>query len=94
MDGRYEEVYYDYMVPLLKEFFLVRPNWEQIFTYFPPDIMIIEKRYPIFQVLNKSKDWKLVYEGDVFGVFLPNDMSNKKFLLPNSDLKYYKNTTF
>ena len=94
MDGRYEEVYYDYMVPLLKEFFLVRPNWEQIFTYFPPDIMIIEKRYPIFQVLNKSKDWKLVYEGDVFGVFLPNDMSNKKFLLPNSDLKYYKNTLF
>ena len=58
MDGRYEEVYYDYMVPVLKEFFLAYPNWKQLITYFPPDIMILEKSYPIYNVINKSNDWQ------------------------------------
>ena len=30
MDGRYEEVYYDYMVPMLKEFYLAYPHWKEI----------------------------------------------------------------
>ena len=32
MDGRYEEVYYDYMVPMLKNFYLANQNWDEILS--------------------------------------------------------------
>lgn len=94
MDGRYEEVYYDYAVPVLKEFFLAYPNWEQIFTYFPPDVMIIEKVYPVYNKLKNSDNWKIAYEDRNFGVFLPADKADKKFKQPSNDINYYKNTLF
>ena len=95
MDGRYEEVYYDYMVPLLKEFFLAYPHWKQLLDNFPPDVMIIEKSYPIYNVLKQGNEWSVVYEGKVFGVFLPKNIAaNKKFIQPTNDINYYKNTLF
>ena len=94
MDGRYEEVYYDYMVPLLKEFFLAYPHWKQLLDNFPPDIMIIEKSYPIYNVLKQEHEWVAVYEGNVFGVFLPKKVTNQKFVQPSNDENYYKNTLF
>lgn len=94
MDGRYEEVYNDYMVPLLKEFFLAYPNWDQIFKYFPPDVMIIEKSYPVYTVLSSSKEWKNVYEGKYFGVFIPSRVAKQKYKQPTDDVNYYKNTLF
>lgn len=94
MDGRYEEVYYDYMVPLLKEFFLAYPNWHQILDNFPPDVMIIENYYPVYNKLKEGKEWKAIYEGKVFGIFIPSDNANKNFKQPTDDLNYYKNTLF
>lgn len=94
MDGRYEEVYYDYMIPLLKKFFLVLPNWYEIYEKFPPDIMIIEKYYPVFDALCKSKEWVKVYQGETFGVFLPAGKVKKEYKLPPEDKDYYKNTLF
>ncbi len=94
MDGRYEEVYYDYMVPMLKEFCLAYPHWKEILEYFPPDIIIIENYYPIYNVLKASNDWKLVYEGEIFGVFVPKDKASEKFKMPTNDINYYKNTLF
>ncbi len=94
MDGRYEEVYYDYMLPVLKEFFLVYPNWRQIFTYFKPDVMIIEKSYPIFKTLKDEKEWIIIYEGKKFGVFVPKDKVQKNYKMPTNDMDYYKNTLF
>lgn len=94
MDGRYEEVYYDYMVPLLKQFFLVNSEWDTVLKYFPPDVMILEKNYPVYEVIKNSKEWTLVYEGDIFGVFLPQAKANRNFVKPSDDLDYYKNTLF
>lgn len=94
MDGRYEEVYYDYMVPALKEFFLAYPNWDFVLKNFPPDVMILEKLYPVYNKLKNSKEWKAVYEGNTFGVFLPAKNANKKFIQPTNDINYYKNTLF
>ncbi len=94
MDGRYEEVYYDYMIPLIKQFFLVNPGWDEVLKVFPPDVMIIEKFYPVYNVLNKSKEWKLVYEGKNFGVFLPAKLADRHFVQPSDDIEYYKNTLF
>lgn len=94
MDGRYEEVYYDFMVPMLKEFLLTYPHMNEMFEYFPPDIILVEKSYPVFNYLNKSNGWKLVYEGDLFGVFVPEAVAKGEYLQPDDNIKYYKNTLF
>lgn len=94
MDGRYEEVYYDYMVPLLKQFFLANNNWDEVLVKFPPDCMIIENYYPIYNVLLNSSNWNLVYKGTAFGVFLPQSKVKKNYIQPSNDINYYKNTLF
>lgn len=94
MDGRYEEVYYDYMVPLLKKFYLVMPYWNEILEKFPPDCIILENYYPIYNHLKNSDDWKLVYESKVFGVFLPTKHAKDSYIKPTDDINYYKNTLF
>ncbi len=94
MDGRYEEVYYDGMVPLLKKFYLVNPYWNEILEKFPPDVMVIEKYYPIYEVLSKSKVWCNVFEGEAFGVFVPAGHKKQTYKMPSNDIQYYKNTLF
>lgn len=94
MDGRYEEVYYDYMVPMLKKFYLMNAGWEEVLIKFPPDVMVIEKFYPVYGALNSSKDWKLVFEGKFFGVFVPAKTAGTNYQEPSSDLKDYKNSLF
>lgn len=94
MDGRYEEVYYDYMVPLLKKFYLLNPGWDEILNRFPPDCMILENYYPVYNKLKNSDDWKLVYESKVFGVFVPAKTAKENYIQPSNDIKYYKNTLF
>ena len=94
MDGRYEEVYYDEMIPLLKKFFLVNPGWDDVLKKYPPEIMIIEKYYPVYDTLKNSEDWKLVFEGEVFGVFLQKDNLQADYSMPAKEIDYYKDTLF
>lgn len=94
MDGRYEEVYYDYMVPMLKEFMLAYPHWKELITYFRPDVMVLEKKYPIYNTLKNEKQWVAIYEGNVFGVFVPIEKEKQSYKKPTSNMEYYKNTLF
>ena len=94
MDGRYEEVYYDYMVPLLKKFYLVNPYWNEILEKFPPDVMIIENYYPVYGVLSELEDWAKIYDGKSFGVFVPKNNVKQEYKLPTDDNKYYKENLF
>jgi len=94
MDGRYEEVYYDDMVPLLDKFFVIKPGWDDVLKKYPPDIMIIEKYYPVYVMLKKSKEWADVYEGEVFAVFVRSKNVKKVYTRPSDDIQYYKDTLF
>ena len=94
MDGRYEEVYYDYMVPILKEFFLANKNWDYVLKNYRPDVMIIQKSYPIYEKLSKLKGWQLVYNGDLFGVFVPSETAKSNYIQPTNNQEYYKNSLF
>lgn len=101
MDGRYEEVYYDYMVPLLKKFYLANlkdASWDELLKRFPPDVMVIEKFYPVYNVLKNRKEWKLVLEDQNYGVFVKAKHARKKYKKPykgpSSNLDYYKKTLF
>lgn len=94
MDGRYEEVYYDFMVPMLNKFYTVKPGWDEIFKKFPPDIMVIEKFYDIYPVLLKQKDWQPVFEDNTFVVFVKKTMAKKSYEVPTTDIKHYKQNLF
>lgn len=103
MDGRYEEVYFDYMVPLLKKFYLADVNgkngdWDEVLKRFPPDVMVIEKFYPVYRILLKDKKWKLVLEDSNYGVFVLRENDFKKYKkpykAPSSELEYYKKSLF
>lgn len=95
MDGRYEEVYYDDMVPMLKKFFLVnREDWNEAIIKYPPDVMVLEKYYPIYELMKTSQAWSLVYEGQTFGVFVPQKIKKEHYKMPSNDIEHYKNTLF
>lgn len=95
MDGRYEEVYYDEMVPLLKNFHLKNKDWNKVLKKYPPDVMILEKFYPVYKYLSNSNDWKLVYDKDyMFGVFVPAKDVKKNYKMPPDDISYYQQRIF
>lgn len=94
MDGRYEEVYYDYMLPVMQEFYHSKVDGTKLMKNFPPDIMIIEKFYPVYKNLLTHKSWSLAYEGKHYGVFLKKKDLKKNYKLPSTDIKHYKNTLF
>ena len=94
MDGRYEEVYYEGMIPLLKKFYLVLPYWQEILDKFTPDVMIIENDYPVYSVLKKSEIWTNIYEGKHFGVFVKKENLKTNYKQPSDDIQYYKDTLF
>jgi len=94
MDGRYEEVYNEDMVPLLKQFYLVKENWDEVLKKYPPDIIIIEKYYPIYEKLNSDPNWSNVYDTKNFAVYVKTNEKKEKYKQPDNSLEYYKNTLF
>lgn len=97
IDGRYEEVYYDFMLPLQSKFYLLKPGWDEILKKYPPDIMIIEKSYAVYYALLKRKDYSLVYQDNNVGVFVTKKLArgaNGKFKKPSLDDNYYRKTLF
>ncbi len=94
MDGRYEEVYYDDMVPLLDKFYTLKDGWDEVLKKYPPDIMIIEKYYPVYNLLNTVQDWSNVYEAETFAVFVRTENLKKSYIMPSTNIQYYKDTLF
>lgn len=97
VDGRYEEVYYDSLLPLLKKFYLAKSDWDEVLKKYPPDVMVIEKFYPICQVLEKNKNWKAVFEDNFFVVFVKSEngkKAKKTYKKPSRDINYYRKTLF
>lgn len=94
MDGRYEEVYYDEMMPLLRKFYLGQKNWDEVIKKFPPDIMVIEKFYPVYGLLQKDKNWTIAYNDKFFVVFVKTKDAKTNYKNPSQKLDYYKKTLF
>jgi hypothetical protein len=94
MDGRYEVVYFDFMIPLLKQFMLAENNWNEIFNQGVPDAIIVTKIYPISNFLRTQSDWLEVSESKRFRLFINNKLKKDKYIIPTSDGKYYQRTLF
>lgn len=94
IDGRYEEVYYVEMMPLLRKFYTVSTDWNEILKKYPPDVMIIERYYPVSEVLSKDKTWKAVFTDNLYVVFVKSKNAQKTYKKPRLDINYYKKTVF
>ena len=94
MDGRYEEVYNDDLLPMLRTFSLMNPGWQEILVKHPPEIIIIEKFYPVYLHLQTLKEWAQVYTGTGFAVFVRTKNAKKTYKQPPNKIEYYKKTAF
>ena len=94
MDGRYEEVYDPKLLLALKDFHLLKNDWYKIIRDYKTDVLLIEKEYPVFNKLLNKKEWTLVFENNLSGVFVPTDKVKKEYLLPIPLDEYYNKTKF
>lgn len=94
IDGRYEEVYYDFMLPMMGKFYILKPGWDEILKKYPPDIMIIEKNYPIYLALLRRKDYSLAYNDSDVGVFVKAKLARNDYKDPPIEHSYYARTIF
>lgn len=95
MDGRYEEVYDDYLLDDLEKLFVVKgKNAFDLLIKNRPDIIILEKDYNILYnvLLQNEQDWQLAFEGVHYGVFVSRKIARPSYNPPTGDLKYYKKT--
>lgn len=98
MDGRYEEVYYDNLLELLKDVHLINPGWEKLLAEYHTDMVIVDKSYPKFyHAMKNSHDWSLVLESEAFALFLSKELAQKKYKSPQAlglNQAYYDATVF
>ncbi len=95
MDGRYEEVYDDYLLEDMRKTFTLSKGWYDLFEKNSPDIIIIEKFYPLYKGLKQKKSgWVLAFDGLKFGVFVKKDKYTMDLKMPSLDFDYYRNTMF
>ena len=94
MDGRYEEVYYNEMLPIMRKFFLMQKGWDELFYRFPPDLMVIEKSYPAHAALMSAPAWKRIFEDNNFSLFVRTETAKKEYKQPSIFLEHYQKTLF
>lgn len=94
MDGRYEEVYNPELLSLYNDFCIADDDWDKLLKLYPPDIIILNKKYPVFDKVKTDKNWKLVFDDGVSGVFVEAKKAKKHYEQPSSDINYYKKTLF
>ncbi len=94
MDGRYEEVYNPDLLLQLKNFHLLKNDWYKIIRDYKTDVMILEKKYPVYKKMAENPDWVLVFENNLNGVFVTKDKVKKEYLYPSIDDDYYNKNLF
>lgn len=95
MDGRYEEVYDDYILEELRDFYVLKNEPFKILDKYNIDIILIEKSYKTYLLLKNLEGWRLVFAGKNFAIFLKDgkfDLNNT--IQPNENLEYYQKTIF
>jgi len=93
MDGRYEEVYLPHMLYFMGKFNLVQKNWDDILKMYHTDVILIDKRYDIYTHLKNQKEYSLVFDGNIYAVFVPKG-TEKEYKYPSASQKYYDKTKF
>ena len=94
MDGRYEEVYYDNLLEEQFDFHYVKNDWYKIIRNYKTDIILIDKKYPVYERLSNHANWHKIFEDEKFAIFIPRGSEKSNYKLPTSDFEYYNQTKF
>ncbi|MBQ9246384.1 hypothetical protein IJ182_08980 [bacterium] len=94
MDGRYEEVYNPNLLDELYNFHLLENDWYKIIRDYKTDVMVLEKKYPVYEKIVNHPEWTLVFENNLSGVFVPSENLKEKYLYPTPNDDYYNQTKF
>lgn len=94
MDGRYEEVYNDNEFMNLMHFELNDEEWDNALKKYPTEILLLTRGIPVYERIEKLKDWSKIYDGDLCGIFVKANQAQKEYKIPNNDIKYYQNNEF
>jgi len=95
MDGRYEEVYNENLETTMKNFYLLKDNWDEILTKYPTDIILLDNMYNnVYEKMQTQQDWIKVYDTKIFSVFIRKELKKEEYIQPTEDVRYYKNTLF
>ena len=94
MDGRYEEVYDNKVYLTLRDFSLAEENWDDIIKIYDTDILMPEKTAEIYEVLKNDKNWDLIFEGRLCGIFVKKGRRAFSYYDPEYKIDYYRKTMF
>ncbi len=95
MDGRYEECFNPELIFKMNNFHMLNnEHWYDIIEMYPPDIMVIEKKYPVYKEIMEKTGWFPVFENNLSGVFVSEKLKKDKYLYPEPDIEYYNRTMF
>lgn len=95
MDGRYEEVYPDYMLPLFNNFHMqVGENPNLLIEKFRPDIIVMEHKFKADKALEQNQSYKKAYSDEVYSVFVDKKLAQKSYKQPPNNADYYNNNLF
>ena len=94
MDGRYEEVYNPILLNEMRDFHMLKGNWDKIIKDYKTDVMIIEKKYPVYEKIIENENWALIFENNLSGVFVPANKLQKEYKYPPANDNYYNSTMF
>jgi len=97
VDGRYEEVYPDSVFSMAAEFsgdidtnwHLYKKdehqneNWQKFIDEYHTDIIIMPRIQSNFVKLKKLKNWNIAYADNLSYVLLPNNLTNKLYIIPD-----------
>ena len=53
-------------------FLFGKPGWERLLTDYPTEIVLTERRLPQHRLMRRRNDWRMIFEDDLSGVFVPN----------------------
>lgn len=95
MDGRYEEVYNNKEFLALRDFELAEKNWDEIVKNYDTEILMPKKTSAVYYyLLNKDKNWELIFEGRQCGIFVKKDKRAFSYYEPEYNINYYRKTMF
>lgn len=94
MDGKYEEVYPSNLIYMLKDINLANKNWKKNIDKYLTDIIIVSKKYKIFEELKQSPDFTFISQSKLYALFLRNELVRKDFIAPSKDMRHYTKTKY
>lgn len=94
MDGKYEEVYPNELIYILKDINLTHKGYREKLNKYKTDIIIVTKRYKIFEELKKDKDFALMINSPKYALFLRKELIRNDFKTPSAKAQYYMDTKF